>query len=187
MRSRVPAARRPHAARACYTLAAMNPYTNPYAPPQAGELYGAPPVDVAADPGLVPDAIVEQLRGTRPWVIFLAIVGFLFSGLLVLGGFGVTLMGFVAPGGGKEPWVIVLAGVFYLVFGALYVLPSVGLLRYGTSIGTLIREPRMERLGAALDRQRWFWKLVGIMTAIMLALYPIGMIVLFVVVAAKIK
>jgi hypothetical protein len=34
----------------------------------------------------------------------------------------------------------------------------------------------MERLGAALGHQRAFWKLIGIVTAVMVALYPIAII-----------
>jgi hypothetical protein len=163
----------------------MNPYTNPYAPPQSPELY-APPMDAPVDPTVVPDAIVEQLRGTRPWVIFLAIVGLLVSGLAVLGGFGVmAASALTVPKGKTDAMFLVIGGVAYVLFGAIYVLPSVGLLRYGTAIGVLMREPRMEKLAAALDRQRWFWKAVGIMTAVMIALYPIAIIVMIGVFALK--
>jgi hypothetical protein len=161
----------------------MNPYTNPYAPPQNTELYGAP-VQAQGDPGVVPDSIVDKLRGTRPWVLFLAIVGFLCTGLIVLGGLGMMAMGAVAN---RSSELLPLAGmgILYVLLGGLYVLPAVGLLRFATSISDLLREPRMERLGAALDNQRWFWKVVGIMTAVVLALYPIAIVVAVVAIAAK--
>jgi len=162
----------------------MTPYTNPYAPPQSNDLY-APPVAPADVAGFVPEAIVEPLRATRPWVIFLAIVGFVFVGLAMFGGVAVILVGLFAGTSKAEPFPMAALGAFYLVFGAVYALPCVGLIRYGTAIGALIREPRMEHLGVALNHQRWFWKVVGIMTAILLAMYPIAIIGVVVAVAAK--
>jgi hypothetical protein len=130
--------------------------------------------------------IVEKLRGTRPWVVFLAIVGFLFSGLFLLAGFGAIAAGaIVTTKAGMEPWIMAAAGAFYLVIGGVYVIPCVGMIRFGSSIGDLIREPRMERLGAAMDRERWFWKASGIIVAVFLALQPIGFVALIAIAAAK--
>jgi hypothetical protein len=159
----------------------MSQHANPYAPPTNVDYYGNPVVPAGG--GAVPDAIVEHLRGTRPWVIFVAIVGFLFSGLIVLAGLGMMVVGVL--GKASQTLVMVGMGCTYVVLGGIYVLPSVGLVRYGTTIGSLVQDPRMELLGAALDQQRWFWKVVGILTAIMVALYPIGVIVAVAVAAAK--
>jgi hypothetical protein len=157
----------------------MNPYTNPYAPPQpAFDLGPEAPVDA----GAVPDTIVEQLRGTRPWVIFLSIVGFLGAGFFGL--MGIIFLGMGSIGGptAKLPAAF---GLIYIVPAIAMIFPSVGLLRYGSAIGRLVRDPRTERLIVALDHQRAFWKLVGIITAVMIALYPIAFVALAVFVAAK--
>jgi hypothetical protein len=165
----------------------MSQYANPYAPPASADPYGAlsgpAPDGAPVDGGAVPDAIVEHLRGTRPWVMFLAVIGFLGSGLIVLLGLGVAIAG--ALGTGSEIALMVGMGCGYVVLGGIYVLPAVGLVRYGTAIERLVRHPRMELLGAAIDQQRWFWKVVGIMTAVVIALYPIGIMVAGIVVAAK--
>jgi hypothetical protein len=152
----------------------MNPYTNPYAAPQTADVYGLP-VDARVDGAVVPDAIVEPLRKTRPWVTFLAIVGFLFSGLAVLVGLGMIAAGVL--GGRRSELPMAGIGAFYLLFGVVDLFPSVGLLRYGSAIADLVRDPRTDRLRVALDHQRGFWKLVGIMAAVVIALYPVAIVV----------
>jgi hypothetical protein len=159
----------------------MNPYANPYAPPQAGYDFG-PGAQAPAEAGGVPDTVVEQLRATRPWVLFLAIMGFLGSGLLGLVGLIFLAAGSVGPGGGKLPAAF---GLVYIVPAAIGVFPSVGLLRYGSAIGRLVRDPCVERLVVALGQQRAFWKLVGILTVVTIALYLLGIVTMIALFAVK--
>jgi hypothetical protein len=159
----------------------MNPYANPYAPPQAA--FDQPPGLEALEAGAVPDIIVEKLRGTRPWVIFLAIVGFLGAGFLGL--VGMLMLGMGSLGTGASAKIPAALGLVYIVPAIVMVFPSVGLLRYGSAIGRLVRDPRMERLIVALDLQRSFWKLVGILTAAMIVIQPLAFMAVAVFVAAK--
>jgi hypothetical protein len=144
---------------------------NPYEPPRDG---GVPLGEMAgqSDAGAVSDRVVELMRQTRPWVIFLAILGFIGAGFMVLGGL-VFVAGAAMGGTGEKGFPMAGLGVVYVVLAALYVWPSVLLLRYGMSIGKLVQEPRMEQLATSVGHQKSFWKLVGIMAAVMLALYPI--------------
>jgi hypothetical protein len=148
---------------------------NPYSPPQTYvPTMAESPVD---DPAAVPNHIVEHLRGTRPWVIFLAVVGFLGAGLMVLAG----LVMFALSGTAKLPaWV----GLIYILFSGVCLLPAIYMVRYASSIGRLLRDPRMERLGVALDSQRVYWKAVGIMCAALIAIYPIAIAIVVAVAAA---
>ncbi|MFT3767907.1 MAG: hypothetical protein QM820_20855 [Minicystis sp.] len=156
----------------------MARYDNPYLPPQsAGVDYSSG--DAAPDSGEVPAPIVDLLRQTRPWVMFLAILGFIGTGLMALVGLGMLGMGKM----GNLPAGV---GFVYIVLAVIYLFPAVRLLRYASSIGLLLRDPRMERLRVAIESQKSFWKLVGIMTAIIVALYPIAIVIgVFVAVAAK--
>jgi hypothetical protein len=144
---------------------------NPYAPPAAGP-GGPADIDAPVDFREVPDLVLEPLRATRPWVTFLAIVGFVGAGLAALFGL-ITLGSGMGPGGAKLPGVL---GLAYLVLGAVNIFPALHLLRYGSAIARLLRDPHMERLGMVLGHQRAFWKLVGIITAVVVALYPIAII-----------
>ncbi len=123
----------------------MNPYANPYLPPQAeAAVYRSGP-DGPREGAMVPDTVLEHLRATRPWVTFLAVVGLLCAGLTVLTGLGVMVAG-VAGKDGPSVAIAIGGGSVYLVLGAFYVLPSGGPyapLRLVPSAG-LIRDPRME-------------------------------------------
>ncbi len=145
---------------------------NPYQPPETDVPAVAP--DAYRDPAAVPDHIVEQLRGTRPWVFFLAVVGFLGGGLMILAGLAMLVMSSTM----KLPaWV----GLLYLVLSVVCILPSAYMVNFGSSIGRLLRDPRMERLGSALGAQRSYWKTVGIMCAVLIVLYPVAIVVAVVV------
>jgi hypothetical protein len=118
---------------------------------------------------------VEALRQTRPWVLFLAILGFIGSGLMILGGLcsGIALARLAGPGG-------VIMMILYVGLGVVYLMPAVFLFRYGSRIGDYLRNRSETSLNAALNSQMSFWRLVGIMTIVMILLY-IGLIVLMTV------
>ncbi len=94
---------------------------------------------------------------------FLAVVGFAhIAGLTVIMGLGVMPMLFVG-----RRWQRRLSPPRKSSTspGVLRVAPRWAV-RYGSDIGRVsTRDPRMELFGTALDLQRSFWKVVGIMTA----------------------
>ena len=140
----------------------MNPQ-NPYQPPQALDVpYGS--FSASGADTAVPPPILEAMRQTRPWVIFLAILGFIGTGLMILGGLVVMAMG----GFGKLPGAF---GLIYVVLALIYVAPSLYLFRYGTGIGRLLERGGIDGLTHALVCQKSFWRLVGIMTLVVIGLY----------------
>jgi hypothetical protein len=153
----------------------MSNYENPYAPPQRTG-YEGPPIAAREDEAAVPDHVLEKMRMTRPWVLFLAIVGFLASGLIMIVGVGVIGAAAFFEARGKGPMLIGL-GVVYTFMGGFYAVPPFGLARYASSIADLMREPRMDRLATALERQRWFWTVAGIFAAVLIVLAALGFFV----------
>ncbi|MBW3600283.1 MAG: hypothetical protein KY475_23825 [Planctomycetes bacterium] len=133
--------------------------------------YAAPDADVrGAGAAWATPLVVQALSQTRPWVLFLSILGFLVSGLMIVGGVfggGAAAMGQMGPMGTMEAVIFVL----YVLFGVLYMVPSFFLLRYGQLISQFARDPTSQRLAEALKAQRSFWRFAGIMTAIVFALY----------------
>jgi len=119
--------------------------------------------------------LVELLRQTKPWVTFLAIVGFVFAGLMVL--LGLLMMVFGAAKPTKFPWPF---GLVYLLLALLYIFPSLFLLRYGAAIRRLLDGNGMNALTDALREQKSFWRLVGIMTAVVLCIYALGLVGAFI-------
>jgi hypothetical protein len=120
----------------------------------------------------------ELLRQTRPWVRFLGILGFVMVALMFVAGAVMLTIAIVGSStGGVPAGQFVAMGVMYPLMSLLYVFPSLFLLRYASRISDFLDQGTTEALDAALEAQKSFWKFVGIMAAIIMALY--GVILLF--------
>ncbi len=110
-----------------------------------------------------PAGIEHTLSETRPWVLLMAIVGFVCAGLGVLG-----TLGAMVP-------LILLADAIYVVVGiivSLVMLATCGLIGwaafhlfvYAQRIGAYVATSDTPELEQALAAQRSFWRLTGILT-----------------------
>jgi hypothetical protein len=106
---------------------------------------------------------MAAMSQTRPWVTFLAVLGFVGAGFLALGAIGI---GFMGPGFVEGA----LIGVLYLIIAALYGAGANLLYRYRSSIASLERGSGVEALEDALEHQKSFWRFTGLMSAVMLGL-----------------
>lgn len=135
---------------------------------------------MSANPITVTDTMLDALRRTKPWVTFLSILGFIFTGLLAL----LALMMFATGGMWSAvphqpgapaflgPAFGIGMGVLYLVMAVfMYLLPCVILFRYSTAIGRIASSDAEEAMEQALSQQKSFWKYVGILMIVVLVLY----------------
>lgn len=127
----------------------------------------------------VSDGMLGALRATRPWVLFLAIVGFVFMGLMVLGMLAVLTGVGAAPTDAPRLFGPGMA-FFELVMIALYFFPCLFLYRYAKFIGQ-IQSAGQPALENALWQQKSFWKFMGITMIVMLCFY-----LLFILIAVTI-
>lgn len=145
----------------------MNPY-NPYEAPHANESPAAGPnADAQA-------MILEAMKRTRPWVLFLSILGFLGSGVMFLLGLFMLVAGSAMTALAKGPMdkFTPLLGLVYIGFGAFQIAPSLLLFRYGSAIGDHSASGgAMPTLVTAVERQASFWRFAGIATAVIMGLY----------------
>jgi hypothetical protein len=125
-----------------------------------------------SEPIIVSESMLESLQGTRPWVKFLAILGFIFAGFMIVGGLFMSLaFSFMPPTPGLPHFVWPLFGILYIVMAVFfYLLPCLYLLRYGSAI-TRIPESGQAAMEEALRQQKTFWKYLGIFAIVVLALY----------------
>ena len=63
-----------------------------------------------------------------------------------------------------------LISLIYLAFAALYFFPALFLWRYGGHIRQLVATHRAGDLESALEAQKSFWKFIGIVTTILVAI-----------------
>ena len=129
------------------------------------------PPDLPFSPDPHPDAVRSTLERTQPWVRFLAIVGFVYIGLMIVGG---LIAGAFLLASGEMQAVVIL--FLYPLIGVLYLYPALCLLRYANGIRSFTRTNDLQDLAAALDAQRGFWKFVGVLTAIGLAVALVGVL-----------
>lgn len=119
----------------------------------------------------VTDDMLGSLRATRPWVMFLAILGFVGLALMVMGSLWFIGFSTMLPANSKLPGAFgVVAGCVELAIAAVYFFPCFYLLRYANAIERIAGtgQAAMEQ---ALRQQKSFWKFMGIFAIVMLVVY----------------
>lgn len=132
-----------------------------YAPPQSTVR------DINGGTGLMTDNIIASLRKTRPWVLLLAVIGFISTAFIVIAAIGAVVGGGMlsadlGPGG----FLIFGMAALYLVLGIVYFMASWYLLKYAGAIKRAVSSMSQNDLEDALSRQASFWKLLGVLTLI---------------------
>ena len=125
--------------------------------------------------------MVALFSQTRPWVRYLSIVGFIGFGMVALigivGGIAAMIGGSVLdldfPG--------FLITIVYFAFAVLYFLPILYLHRYAGALKRMSSESKTLAMEQALRHQKSFWKFIGILSIVSIALMTISLVVLFVV------
>ena len=136
----------------------FNPYQAPTSAYDGGySNYGSPT-------GAVSERTVAALRKTRPWVVLIAVISFVFSGFVALGAVAAMTTDLAA------------VGVGYLVAAALYVLPGIALIRYGNAINKVLHGGGVAELEQAMENQASFWQIAGIYTLIGVVISVIAMV-----------
>lgn len=119
------------------------------------------------------------LSETAKWGKFLAIVGFVLCGLIVIMALFVgALMGTAfsqlegagALGGGMSIFVTVL----YLAIAVLYFFPCFYLFRFSTKMKKALNESNQVELTSSFENLKSCFKFMGIMTIVLLSLYAIA-------------
>ena len=127
--------------------------------------------------------MLSAMRGTKPWVLLIAIVLLLTSVFMVLGTFGILVAGMMGAGavGDMQAGMFVGMGLMYGLMSVIYIMLAVYLIKYNSAIGRLLDSMANEDMEDALHAQRKFWKTAGFMTAAMLVIMVLGVIAAMVI------
>lgn len=146
----------------------FNPYKAPVAQVEAQPRAGAAPA--AGEPT---GAMIENLRGTGPWALFLAIIGFIGAGFMLLSGMAaIVMMPFVeaaqADGGSgaSSSGVFAFTGAFYLAGGASYGVAAYFLARFSQSVARVNETRTLDDVERAIGAQHRFWRATGLVTIV---------------------
>jgi Family of unknown function (DUF5362) len=146
---------------------------NPYAPPLANVGDRAPGMDS------ITEEMISALRGTKRWVLLIGILMFLGAALTALGGiaalFGSAMMG-AGVKGGLPTGVMIGMGAVYILLAVIYVFLGLYLVGYSSAIGRLVGSGQAGDMEAALQQQRKFWRLAGMMVLIMMVFMVLGIV-----------
>lgn len=134
-------------------------------------------------------SIDEEAKGhlleTVRWTKFIAIVGFVFLGLLLLGalgmGSGITAMSEFS-GLGSSFGVAMM--IVYLLVALLYFFPIFYLYKYSMLIKPAIQTSNQEQFNLALSYQRRMYKFIGVLFLVVLGLYAV--LLIFAIIGAAI-
>jgi hypothetical protein len=131
---------------------------NPYQPPTSA--YDGSYTNYGQQGGAVPERTVTALRKTRPWLVFIAVVTFVFSGLVILG--GVALLT-------EED----MEGLILIVSAGLALLPGIAMIRYASAINRLLHGGGVPELDRSMEAQASVWTIAGVYMLIYVALLSV--------------
>lgn len=119
--------------------------------------------------------IRKSLRATWPWTRLLSVLGFIGTGLMILVGLGVMLGESFIPVSEKAP-PLVFMGILYVLSSVLYLIPSIWLSKFSSATSAFLKSGDAIELGKAIAYQKSFWKFIGILTLVSIALIVLGVI-----------
>jgi Family of unknown function (DUF5362) len=120
---------------------------------------------------------LKDLDKTRKWTMFLAILGFIFTGIILIGGLITSLFLTVfktehALLGVTE--LLVIVGI--LLFVLIYFFPMLYLFRFSKHTSNAVRTLDKQEMHSAFRYLRKYYVYIGILTIIVIAVYFVAII-----------
>ncbi|WP_445454716.1 hypothetical protein [Flavobacterium sp. 25HG05S-40] len=127
---------------------------------------------------------VSAVRESAKWCMFLAIVGFIFIGLMVVAGLFMAVAMSAIPddpyggGMGMDPFSAIKSylGAVYIVMALIYFFPVYYLFNYAKKMKEALQSFNENILADALVNLKSHHKFLGIFTIVMIAVYIIAII-----------
>jgi len=122
----------------------------------------------------------DYLRQAAKWGKFLAIVGFVTIGFMVLiaifagASMGAMMQGFGGAAGGAGAFTGGALTAFYLLFALLYFFPVLYLYRFSSKVQRGLNLQSEPEVNEAFKNLKSLFKFMGVLTIIMLAFYGLG-------------
>lgn len=152
----------------------MSDYENPYQSPEA-------PIvpQTSQNSGIsITETMLQHLNEASPWLRFVGIVGYIISGMVVIGGilaaFGMAAASFLSDDFGMFPaWILALV---YIPFGVLLFFPAHFTYNFGKKLRNYRFSGSIEDLEMAFKNNKSLWKFNGIIYIIYLSFIPLSIV-----------
>jgi|TARA_B110000908_G_scaffold123329_1_gene144647 hypothetical protein len=134
----------------------------------------------------ISNTAINDLSETGKWTKFLSIIGFIFSGLIIIMGlFSGSIMSSIPNGQISNMFngMGIIAGGMYILMGLLYFFPSWYLFKFSQKIKKALSTQNNNdlNLNAAFNNQKSFYKFWGILTIISIGIYVLLFLITLIV------
>ena len=119
------------------------------------------------------DEAQTYLRETKQWAKFLAILGFIFIGLIVIVALGMSV---IFPSTNYANFPSVMVAIIYLLLGVLYFFPVLYLYRFSSHMDKALTGKSLLDLNTAFKNLKSHYRFLGIFTIIILAFYILAIV-----------
>lgn len=132
-------------------------------------------------PQLTSESVNYLLKAAK-WGKFLAILGFIISGLLIAGGIAMSFVLNKASGSDEMipinlPFSPVLLSIIYVIFAGIYLIPVIFLNTFSNNAIKAVNLSSTEKMSASLRNLKNLFVFAGVSTIVLLALYTLSLIV----------
>ncbi len=129
--------------------------------------------DLLSNDLLINSISQENLNSAAKWGKFLAIVGFVFIGLMLIGGLVMqTVMPSLSTYGYGNPFLKYI-GTVYIFLGLILFFPCFYLLKFSNKMQEALRSSNQESLDNAFVNLKAMFKFYGIVTIVILCFYAL--------------
>ncbi|MHB9141872.1 MAG: hypothetical protein ACYC25_08365, partial [Paludibacter sp.] len=119
----------------------------------------------------------NYLKVASGWATFLAVLGFIGTGFIVLAALLIMVMspfiGSLSKFGGTFGFPMILMGVVYLLLGVVYFFPAYYLYNFANKIKIALINNNQKTLDESLKNLKKMFKYIGIMSIVLISLYLI--------------
>jgi hypothetical protein len=121
---------------------------------------------------------LNHLNTTRKWAMFLAIMGFIFLGIMLLAGViaGVFLSAF-KDNMESSGFTGIIMGIFFVIMSAVYFFPLLYLFRFSKYTAAAVQTLNKEDLYKAFKNLKAYFVYIGVLIIVMLLMYVVLLIV----------
>lgn len=125
----------------------------------------------------IPEKTISGLNETRRWAMFMSILGFIVSGLLLLAALFIgSFMSFVPEEAYNAPFSKHLFPVLYLIGAFINFIIALFLYKFSSKTKDAIHWRKPELMHKALNNMKLFWRWVGIFTILYIVMMLAGFI-----------
>jgi hypothetical protein len=121
--------------------------------------------------------IKKYLTETSRWAKFLAIIGYIGMGLLVLLGIGLMVGGSIFNSISEIDLPMGVIGIVYILLGVLYFFPLKYLYSFSTQMKQGLSSDNQQSVTSGFENLKSLYKFMGILAIVLLSIYALVLVI----------